>query len=152
MTFDEIKMLLAMAAARDNRVPSQAMVMAWQYDLSDIAFDEAQEALNRHFRSPASIDEWLKPAHIRQLVKVIRDERRQGAAAPLALPSRFEQDVVRNQRIRAGVASCRDVLQSILRELECRRGNNEPAEVAPEEETRQRAIERARRERREWRR
>lgn len=103
MNYDEAKHLLAQAAARDNRTPSQAMALAWQTDLADIGFAEAQEAVNRHFRSPASLTEWLKPAHVRALVKVIREEGRKGQTEPLALPSRFEQDEIRDSRIAKGV-------------------------------------------------
>lgn len=103
MNFEETKHLLALAAARDSRNPSQAMILAWQTDLSDIDFADAQEAINRHFRSPASLTEWLKPAHIRQLVKVIRDERRKGTSEPLALPGKFEPDDIRDRRIASGV-------------------------------------------------
>jgi hypothetical protein len=123
--------------------------MAWQYDLSDIAFDEAQEALGRHFRSQASITEWLKPAHLRALVRIIRDEKRRGTADPLALPGKFEADADRSMRIKRGVAHCREVLAPLMRELERRRAA-EAGTLTPEEEIRSKAIERARRERREW--
>lgn len=82
MTLDEIKRLLAQAAARDARQPSYAMAMAWQIDLKGIEYDEAVEAINRHFRESTA---YLDPARIIAYVRIIRDEKRKGTSAPLAL-------------------------------------------------------------------
>jgi hypothetical protein len=82
MTIDEIKRLLAQAAARDARQPSYAMALAWQIDLEGITFDEASEGINRHKRQSEA---YLEPVHIREQVRIIRDEKRKGTSAPLQL-------------------------------------------------------------------
>lgn len=82
MTLDEIKRLLAQAAARDARQPSHAMAMAWSIDLEGMEYPEAVEALNRHFRESTA---YLDPARIWAYVRVLRDEKRRGTSAPLAL-------------------------------------------------------------------
>lgn len=82
MNLDDIKRLLAQAAARDARQPSHAMAMAWSIDLDGMTVDEATEAINRHKRESTA---YLEPAHIWAHVRVIRDERRKGTSAPLAL-------------------------------------------------------------------
>jgi hypothetical protein len=138
--------LLTFVAVFDNRRFDDANVWAWQLVLADLPFTECHTAVGRHFTAST---EYLMPAHIRQLVKVIRDEQRQGTAAPLALPSKFEPDVERNLRIKRGVAQCCEVLEPLMRELERRRAA-EAGTLTPEEEIRSKAIERARRERREW--
>lgn len=65
--------LLAMAAARDNRKPSQPMALAWFQDLGDLDFDTAVEAMNRHYRTST---DYLMPVHIRRLAEEIDRERR----------------------------------------------------------------------------
>jgi hypothetical protein len=82
MTLDEIKRLLAQAAARDARQPSHAMAMAWKIDLEGVEYAEAVEAINRHFRESTA---YLDPARILAYVRIIRDEKRKGTSAPLAL-------------------------------------------------------------------
>jgi hypothetical protein len=76
MTYDEIKKLLALAAARDSRVPSQVMALAWHEDLGDLDFDTARQAISRHFRTST---EYLQPAHIRQHAEEIDREQRRAA-------------------------------------------------------------------------
>ncbi len=74
MNLDETIALLALAAARDNRTPSEAMALAWHEDLDDIDYDVAREALRRHFRTST---DYLMPVHIRQLAgEVVRERRR----------------------------------------------------------------------------
>lgn len=82
MNYDDAKRLLAQASARDAREPSHAMVMAWQLDLDGMTFDEATEGINRHKRESTA---YLEPAHIWAHVRIIRDEKRKGTSAPLAL-------------------------------------------------------------------
>lgn len=82
MNYDDAKRLLAQAAARDAREPSHAMVMAWTIDLDGMTVEEGTEAINRHKRESTA---YLEPAHIWAHVRVIRDEKRKGTSAPLAL-------------------------------------------------------------------
>ncbi len=74
MNLEEAATLLGLAAARDNRKPSQAMALAWHEDLGDLDFDVAREALGRHYRTST---DYLMPVHIRLLAEdVVRERRR----------------------------------------------------------------------------
>lgn len=103
MTKSEIAMLLGLAAARDRRTVGHADVEGWYVDLGDLTFDEARAALNQHFRDST---DWLMPVHIRRLARIARDRRRPHHEA-LALPSRFEDDETRRERVRRGVELAR---------------------------------------------
>lgn len=108
MNRSEAATLLALAAARDRRTIGDVDVLAWAEDLADVGFEEARQALGRHFRES---EDWLMPVHIRAHVKRIREERhRRRRSQALALPSRYESDVDRAARIRAGVEACRAAL------------------------------------------
>lgn len=72
MTFDEAATLLGLAAARDNRKPSQAMASAWSEDLEDIPFDLARRAVSLHFREST---EYLMPVHVRAIVTGLKREQ-----------------------------------------------------------------------------
>jgi hypothetical protein len=72
MTPDQIIDLLSLMAARDRRTIGDADVLAWHQDVGDLSFDDAQDAVARHFRDS---DEWLTAAAVRRLVKAIRNER-----------------------------------------------------------------------------
>ena len=111
MNRSEIALLLGLAAARDNRRVDEVMVAAWHEDLADLDFADAREALRRHYREST---ERVMPAHIRQLVRAIRRERRGAPHEIRALPSRFEPDATRSVRVREGVARCREVLASVM--------------------------------------
>lgn len=105
MTIEHIKRLLAMAAARDNRTPSQAMARAWEQDLGDLEFADCFQAMNRHYRESA---DWIQPAHIRAQVRIIRDEKRRGsniAALTAADPHPADADQ-RAQRVAGFAAAC----------------------------------------------
>lgn len=88
MPMNQVTRLLSQAAARDARVPSQAMAIAWQRDLDGLEFDECSEAIDRHFRQPIGrqmVDgvvkpssDYLVPGHIQAGVRIIRDEKRRG--------------------------------------------------------------------------
>jgi hypothetical protein len=112
MNNSEIAKLLALAASRDQRTVGDADVLAWHEDIGDLDFDDAREALRRHFRE--STDR-LMPAHIRRLVRTIREERRrlEAKAAPRQLPGRFETDTDRDARKARGMAKVRAVLDTL---------------------------------------
>jgi len=85
MTEQEIRALLAVAMAYDNRKPGQATVAAWTEAATRgrWAFDDAVEAVHAHF---AESTEWLMPAHVTQRLRA----QRSGPAAVaelLALPA-----------------------------------------------------------------
>lgn len=73
MTFDEAATLLALAAARDNRKPSEAMASAWSEDLDGVPFDLARLAIGQHFREST---EYLMPVHIRRIATELDREQR----------------------------------------------------------------------------
>jgi hypothetical protein len=142
MTRSEIALLLGAMAARDQRTIGDTDVLAWHEDIGDLGFDEARQAVSRHYRESV---ERIKPAHVRQHVKVIRAEQR-AAAEVRELPSRYEDDTERDQRIARNKAKISEVLQQIAAK---RSVPDAPAEqLTPSDEIRARAITRAQNERR----
>lgn len=141
MNRSEIALLLGLCAARDNRRVDEVMVAAWHEDLADVTLADAREAVARHYRE--STDR-IMPAHIRQQVKAIREERRRRDPHEVrALPSRFEADVARDVRVREGVARCREVIGPVLARLaEARKANQAP--MSKSDVIHQRALEVAR--------
>lgn len=107
MTPAETAAVLAKAAAYDRRTVGRADVAAWHEALADVDMPDALAAVTAHYRDST---DWLQPAHIRQRVRDARRARqgRDRAAAPLALPSRFETDAERDARVARGVRACRD--------------------------------------------
>lgn len=65
-------MLLAYAAARDNRKEDPAAAEAWYEDLHDLPFEDCKAAVRHHMQNS---HEYLMPVHIRDYVKAIRSER-----------------------------------------------------------------------------
>lgn len=100
MNLADTHALLTFIAVYDNRKFDDATVVAWQPIFANLALEDCRAAAVRHFGSST---EYLMPAHIRQLATVIRDERKKGTAAPLALPGRFEKDPDRDVRIVDGI-------------------------------------------------
>lgn len=141
MTFDDIKRLLAMAAARDNRTPSQAMALAWNQDLGDLEYDECVEGMNRHYRSADPI--WITPQHIRGHVREVRDEKRRGTSAPLQLPGPWVPDEDRAARNARGAELCRQAAAEAIAAAEQRRWGTDVDPI------REKALQRARQEKRE---
>lgn len=142
MNMFETNRLLTVIAATDGRSVDDATVSVWSGFLGDLPLDECMEAVRRHYLKSASR---VMPAHIREQVLAIREERRPRHEV-LAIPSRFEDDDERAQRVRRGIAACVEAL-SFNRE---RHQQERPPEAAIEdarEISRQRAIARARRER-----
>jgi hypothetical protein len=116
MNRSEVAMLLTAASGRDQRTIGVADVLAWHEDIGDLDYGLAREALRLHYRE--STDR-IMPAHVRKLVRRIREERR-GRELPSevrALPSRYEDDVTRDVRVKEGVAMCRDVLGPVMGRL-----------------------------------
>lgn len=81
---------------------------AWHGVLADIPLDEAVAAAQRVVRAAS----WIDPNSIVREWRAIRDEKRRltARAEPRALPSRYEDDTTRADRIRRGAALCRQVL------------------------------------------
>lgn len=141
MTRSEIALLLGAIAGRDQRTIGDADVLAWHEDLGDLDFQDARAAVSRHFRET---DARIMPAHIRRHVKVIRSERRE-AAEVRELPSRFESDDERDERIRRNVTKIRELLADMAARHSVPDVGIEPAD--PSEEIRAKAIARAQAER-----
>lgn len=143
MKKSEAALILAAAAARDLRTVGEADVLAWHEDLEDVTYPEAREALKRYYRDHT---ERIMPAHIRGLVRIIRDEqRRQSGHEVRALPSRFEDDHTRDERVNRGAEMCREALAAALQP----KPEEEPEQLSPSDEIRQKALERARAERKD---
>lgn len=123
MTRAEVALLLGLAAGRDQRTVGEADVLAWHEDIGDLDFNDAREAVSMHYRE--STDR-VMPAHIRRLVRQIRDERRRREEHEVrALPSRFEGDVTRDLRIQDGLTRCSEVLEAIARRLAAARAGEQ---------------------------
>lgn len=133
MNRSEIAVLLALAAGRDQRTVGESDVLAWHEDVGDLEFADARAALGRHYRE--STDR-IMPAHVRRLVRVIREERRghEQPSEPRALPSRFEDDITRTVRVKEGIAQCREVLGPVMARIAAARAKNaEPTHPSAEE-------------------
>lgn len=102
MTREEVFDLLTYMAARDRRTVGKADVAAWFEDAGDLDYADAREAVRIHFREST---EWLVPAHIRRLVKSIRERRL--ANSDLAIPAADPADE----------ATYRQALKDITRRL-----------------------------------
>jgi hypothetical protein len=105
----ETARLLAKIQAYDRRTVGKADIAAWHEAIGDVPYSEALFAVAVHFRSST---EWLLPARLRELVKSARvEQRRQQPHETRALPSKFETDEERTERIRRGVAMCRAAIR-----------------------------------------
>ncbi|GAA2696433.1 hypothetical protein [Actinoplanes palleronii] len=142
MTRSEIALLLGAAAARDQRTIGDADVLAWHEDLGDLDFSDARAALGRHFRE--STDR-LMPAHIRRLVRIIRDERRASSVVTALPPGKTQDDPDRAERIARNKAR----LSAVMAQIAAKRAvPSAPAEEpTASDEIRMRAIARAQAER-----
>lgn len=78
MNASEAAILLGLAAAYDRRTVGEADARAWADALDDIALEDAQDAVKRHYRTST---EWIMPAHVRKGVAAIARERRAELAA-----------------------------------------------------------------------
>jgi hypothetical protein len=126
MTPGEVARLLAAAAMFDYRKIEKADAQAWHFVLGDLDFDDAMEALRRHY---AESTERLMPAHVRHGVRAIRDERRRQQPSEVrALPSRFEDDADRSERARRGSAQVHEVLAELSRRMQAR-GEHVPGDA-----------------------
>ncbi|MEU0078601.1 hypothetical protein ABZY58_11945 [Micromonospora tulbaghiae] len=119
MTPGDAARLLGTCALYDYREPSKADAVAWFAVIGDLEYDEAAEAVRRHYRDST---ERIMPAHIRRIVREIRDERRRVERKPevLELPSRFEDNddaVERSVRIERGLDKAQGVLGPVLAAL-----------------------------------
>lgn len=115
MTPEDVIDVLAKAAAFDQRTVGQADVLAWHEILHRIERDDALDAVAKHY---AESRERLMPADVVRLGRIARLDRERAArirtSEPLALPSRFENDIERDLRLERGLAECKTVLGPVF--------------------------------------
>lgn len=133
MNAEEISDVLAKAAAFDQRTVGAADILAWLEVVGDLDRADALEGVARHYRETSNR---MMPADLRRHVKAIREERQRRAPHEIReLPSRFEADDIRDQRLREGLAmvlaalpqpepgSADDLHQRAARRAKSERGN-----------------------------
>lgn len=101
MTPSDMADVLTAAGVYDGRKISPADVAAWHAAIGQYDREDAIAGVVRHY---ADSTEWLKPGHLKAQIQAIRNERAARLhPEALALPSRFEADPQRDQRLAAGV-------------------------------------------------
>lgn len=73
MTPADAARLLAVAAIYDRRTIGETEARAWAADLDDVDLDQAVAAVREHYT--ASPDVWLRPGHVRAVVRRHRRHR-----------------------------------------------------------------------------
>ena len=113
MTPDDVIDVLTKCAAFDQRTIGETDVMAWHEVIGRYDRADALAAVTRHYTESS---QRAMPADILRHARAVRDERRrlEAKTAPRALPSRFEDDIERDSRVREGVQQCRDILTAIV--------------------------------------
>lgn len=126
MTPGDAARVLGACALYDNRTVGVADAAAWHKVIGDLDVADALEAVARHY---AESTDRIMPAHVRRGVKQIREERRRVSerSEVLALPSRFEDDMDRQVRMKRGAASARQVLAPLVAHLAERSGRELPS-------------------------
>ena len=72
MTLEETVDLLTAAAAFDRRTVGEADAIAWHAAIGDLRFEDCRTAVVAHYTETT---DWLMPAHVREGVRKIRDQR-----------------------------------------------------------------------------
>jgi hypothetical protein len=78
MTPAEAQNLLSVAAAFDNRKPSEEAAIAWSHALADLPYGDCRDAVVAHYRTSS---EWLMPAKVIAEVKRVRGQAHRGPPA-----------------------------------------------------------------------
>jgi hypothetical protein len=140
MTPAEVVDVLSKCAAYDQRTVGEVDVMAWHEILARVELADALDAVRRHYGE--SRDRAM-PADILKLSRIARDDRQriERRAEIRALPSRFEPDEIRDERVRRGVAAVIEALPAIdpserIHQLATRRARIEHGPLSPPERTR----------------
>lgn len=107
MTPAEVRTVLTILHVAHDRTVPDGLVDVWSAALEDVPFDLARAAALDLIRTGVFLP---KVAELRGAAKAIAAERRRGTADALAIPSRFEDDEERAERVRRGAALCRAVL------------------------------------------
>lgn len=104
MTPDETRsVLLVLHTAHDRAIPD-GLTDIWSNTLGDLDYDLVREAALDLIRTSPYLP---KVSEVRERALAIRRQRGRAHHEVLALPSRFESDADRAERIRRGVAACR---------------------------------------------
>lgn len=115
MTPGDAARVLGACALYDNRTVGAADAAAWFQVIGDLDAKDAIEAVTRHY---AESTDRIMPAHIRRGVKAIQDERRPPEIAPArGLPSRFEEDINREVRMKRGGAGVREIIGPLVERI-----------------------------------
>lgn len=123
MDKSDVVLLLAFAGTYDYRKVGDADIEAWYLAVGDLDIDDAKDAVVAHYRNTT---DRLMPAHLRQGVKAIKDERRRAEKhASRALPSRFEQDLGRELNAERGAATVQEVLGQFTDHLASKNEGNQ---------------------------
>lgn len=126
MTLDQVADLLKVLTAYDGRNVGEADLMVWGRQMDGLDFADAVEAIHQHY---AEGDEWAKPSHIRARAERIRNAR--NVRPEVIAPGCYEPEAAERRRlaqisdapampgpsIPAGLVACRDILDTILRQL-----------------------------------
>lgn len=132
MTHDEVAVLLAKCASVDQRTVGRADVLSWHELVGHLPLADTLDAVRRWYGARR---DRIMPSDVIEGVRAIGNERAQAQPHEVrALPSRFEADDVRDDRIRRGV-----------QDLTARW--SVPEEDAASNTILERALERSRRER-----
>jgi hypothetical protein len=73
MDIKQTGLILAKIALIENRAATNETIRAWHEILEDINFEDAMEALVRHYRNSSDA---CKPAHIVRGAREVKDERK----------------------------------------------------------------------------
>jgi hypothetical protein len=73
MTPEQVIDLLSLIAIRDRRTIGKTDVTVWAFDIGDLDFADASQAVADHFREQP--DTWLMAGHIRRRVEQMRADR-----------------------------------------------------------------------------
>lgn len=73
MNLTETIALLDVISAYDKRKVGEADLEVWQEQLADLPYDECRAAVTVHHRN--SPDVWLKPGHVRAIVRAAQNDR-----------------------------------------------------------------------------
>lgn len=136
MNLTETSQLLTVIARYDNRRVDDATVYAWQGVLGDLPYDDCMAGVQAHFATDTA---YLMPAHVRRAVLQLREDRvRQKPHEIRAIPSRFEDDDDRKERLARGVALARAMTSLAA---------SKAIPTVADDQNHTRALQRARRER-----
>lgn len=91
MTDDQIKALLAVAAAYDDRKPDRAQVTAWGTTLADLPFHECRDAVIAYYGR--SHTRRIQPGDVRDMVTAARADRAHRSGWSAARPPVDPDDV-----------------------------------------------------------